>query len=428
MTPQATAAAPMPLALRVWRYRVFASTWLCYVGFYFCRKPYSIVKSRLGTELDFDTRQLGIIYAAYLIAYAAGQFVSSAIGPRYGPRVLLLSGMAVSIGCSVAFGFTEEVPWFVALMVLNGLAQAMGWSNCVGNMASWYHRGERGTVMGIWATNFQVGGVAANALASFVLQHYGYRYAFFTGAMVLMAVWVFFFFNQANRPEDKGLPAVDHPDDVAEEPAVRQGKHVRFAKGVWTTVLLVGGAYFGLKFIRYAIWSWAPFVLERNFHLKGDDAGYVSTLFDLCGIAGVIATGWMSDRWFKSRRAKVSFLMTVGVVASTVLLFSIGASSVTAFAVCISLVGFTLFGPDALLTGAAAMDIGSREGAVRAAGIISGLGSAGSVVQELVIAEMYKQNGGAIGPILGTLLGSAILAAACIAAMLWRNRRGLSDV
>ena len=23
-----------------WRYRVFASTWLCYAGLYFCRKPF----------------------------------------------------------------------------------------------------------------------------------------------------------------------------------------------------------------------------------------------------------------------------------------------------------------------------------------------------------------------------------------------------
>ena len=50
-----------------------------------------------------------------------------------------------------------------------------------------------------------------------------------------------------------------------------------------------------MKFIRYMLWSWVPFLLSRNFGLEGDDAGYLSTLFDLFGIVGVIVCGWLSD-------------------------------------------------------------------------------------------------------------------------------------
>jgi sugar phosphate permease len=120
--------------------------------------------------------------------------------------------------------------------------------------------------------------------------------------------------------------------------------------------------------------------------------------------------------------------MLIGMVASTVALLTLGQTDVIVFAICIGLVGFTLYGPDALLTGAGAMDIGSKDGAVRAAGIISGLGSAGSVVQELMIGRSYSTSGGAIAPILTMLFGSALFAAACVAVILWRNRQGLSDV
>ena len=61
----------MPRAVRIWRWRVFASTWLCYAGFYFCRKPFSIAKSRIGLDLHLDTERLAWIGAAYLIAYWA---------------------------------------------------------------------------------------------------------------------------------------------------------------------------------------------------------------------------------------------------------------------------------------------------------------------------------------------------------------------
>lgn len=419
--------APLSGQLKLWRYRVFAATWLSYIGFYICRKPYSIVKKDLGDALHFAASDLALIYASYLIAYTIGQFLSGAVGPRFGPRNMLLVGMSVTAACGVAFGFSSGLAVFVGLMAVNGLAQATGWSNNVGTMATWFARQERGRVMGLWATNFQVGGVIANGLAAFVLAHLGWVWSFWAGSAVMVGILAFFWFNQANRPQDKGLPPVTLEAQAEAASGVEQQDEA-WSTGTWISVGLVGMAYFGMKFIRYALWSWAPFVLSKNFHLKGDDAGYVSTLFDLCGIAGVVATGWLSDKLFGGRRATISLIMLVATVAATGLLFTVGAQSVTMFAICIGLVGFTLFGPDALLTGAGAMDIGKGRGAVRAAGIISGLGSAGSVLQELVIGKSFDATGGAIGPILGMLLGAAVMAALCVAAILVRNRMGQSDV
>lgn len=425
----ADAAGSDAARLRLWRWRVFGATWLSYTGYYFTRKPFSIVKSDLGRALDFDAEALGWIWAAYLIAYTLGQFASGALGPRYGARAMLLGGMALSIAVGVLFGFTSQLPWFVVLMVVNGFAQATGWSNNVGCMASWFHRGERGTVMGFWATCFQVGNLVAGVFASFVLARLGFRYAFFTGAMVFGLAWLVFYFHQANRPEDVGLPPVRDPKDKAPAPGEPNGAgRVSWDRSTWITVFLVGGAYFGMKFIRYALDSWAPFLLSRNFGLAGDDAGYVSSVFPLVGVVGVIATGWLSDRYFGGRRALVSFVMILGLIATTVFLVTVGTQSVVLFAISLALVGFTLYGPDALMTGAGAMDIGSESGAVRAAGIISGLGSAGSVVQELLIGRLYKTGGGDMGPILATLFGSALLTAACLGVILVRNRRGTSDV
>jgi OPA family sugar phosphate sensor protein UhpC-like MFS transporter len=235
-------------------------------------------------------------------------------------------------------------------------------------------------------------------------------------------VWIFFFFNQQNRPADLGLPAVETPG--APEPDVA----AKWTRAVITNVLLVGVFYFFVKFIRYALWSWAPFFLERSFGLKGDEAGYLSTVFDVAGIAGVIVTGWLSDHVFRSRRAGVSLLMMIGMTLSCVALYAVGGTSPAAFAVCIGLVGFTLYGPDALMTGAGAMDIGSRRGATLAAGIINGMGSIGSVVQELWIGKLYDTGEGDLGPILFLLLGAATAAAAVMGIVVARNRMGKADV
>lgn len=402
---------------------MFGATWLCYAGYYFCRKPFYIAKSTLGRELEFDATSLGIIGAVYLVTYTLGQFASGALGSRTGPRVLLLGAMSLSIACNVGFGVANSFASFLLLMALNGLAQATGWSGGVGTMANWFRRGERGTVMGFWATNFQVGGVAANTLAAWALGAYGYRYSFFTGALVLLAVQAFFFFNQRDRPEDLGLPAVEDPLEPKGE-----DRGPALPPGAWTNVLLVGVFYFFVKFIRYALWSWAPFFFERNFQLKGSDAGYLSTLFDLAGVAGVIITGVLSDRVFKSRRAEVSLLMMLLMLASCALLYVSGGLSMTVFAVCLALVGFSLYGPDALMSGAGAMDIGSRRGAVLAAAVINGMGSVGSIVQELLIGRMYDVLGGDLTPIFFVLLGVSAAAVASLGVVCVRNRLGHSNV
>ena len=92
--------------------------------------------------------------------------------------------------------------------------------------------------------------------------------------------------------------------------------------------------------------------LESNFGMAADDAGYLSTLFDLAGFAGVVVAGYMSDKFFNGKRAFPSFLMLVGMMLGCAGLFLAGGASIFAFGACLALIGFMLFGPDSLLSGA----------------------------------------------------------------------------
>ena len=149
-----------------WRGRVFLATGACYGGLYFCRKPFYVAKASLEDAWGWDPEVLGWLGLAYLVAYSAGQFLSAWTGTRFGPRRVLLVGMGLSILCNVVFGFTSMLWLFAAFMVINGFAQATGWANVVGTMGSWFRRRERGTVMGVWGINYQLGSIGANALAA----------------------------------------------------------------------------------------------------------------------------------------------------------------------------------------------------------------------------------------------------------------------
>src|SRR6185503_2536036 len=230
--------------MRTWRTRIFVSTWLAYAGFYFCRRPFYAVKSTLGEDRGWDASTLGTIGMVYLLAYAVGQFASGALGTRFGPRLVLLTGIALSVAASIGFGVSGSLAVFVALMALNGLAQATGWSTTVGTMAQWFPRAERGSVMGVWSTCYQLGPIAATALAAWMLVRGGYSASFFAGAFVLAIVGIVVLLFQRNRPEDVGLPG------IADEREAGGGTLTRQA---WIDTLLVGSFYFFLKLIRYAL-------------------------------------------------------------------------------------------------------------------------------------------------------------------------------
>ena len=440
-------SAPSP-ELADWRRKIFVSTWLSYVGFYFCRKPFSAAKSAIGAEAGFNATTLGDIGAAYLVAYAIGQFLAGWSGTRFGPRANVLAGMGLSIVVTLAMGVHLDAWVLAGLVAVNGLAQATGWSGNVGTMASWYGKHERGRVMGVWATNFTVGSLLSASVMAWLLGRHAegapapWRDTLYVGAGVLAVIWIVFYLWQRNRPEDVGLPPIEEdaqdsggggsvfrnasPDASAtpSEPSGFGG----LSRAAWTNLLLVAGFYFFAKLVRYAVWSWVPFFLERNYGLTGSASNVYATVFDLMGIPGVWVAGWLSDRYFQSRRGEVALILMLGMTLACGLLLAFGDLGVGVFAVLLALVGFTLYGPDALLTGAGAMDIGSRRAATFAAAMISGVGSLGPIVQELVIGRMYDSKGGDLGPVFALLFGSAIAAACFCGGLVWRNRSGAGGV
>ena len=124
--------------------------------------------------------------------------------------------------------------------------------------------------------------------------------------------------------------------------------------------------------------------LDRSdmlFNTDATSAGYISTIFDWVGFAGVLVAGWGSDRFFKGRRYQTIFLMTMGMVLAFLFLATLGMNSLWMFAIGLSLCGFMLMGPDSLLAGVGAIDIGGRRGAIVAAGLINGIGSIGPIFQ-----------------------------------------------
>jgi MFS transporter, OPA family, sugar phosphate sensor protein UhpC len=410
-------------AYRPWQVKIFISTWLAYAGYYFCRKPFYVVKADMAAELGLSTVQLAHLGTAYLAAYAVGQFSSAFFGRKLGPKMLLVLGIGISVTCNFVFGISNSFWTIMLFLALNGLAQGTGWPGCIGSLAFWFQREQRGSILGFWATCYQAGSLASTAFAAYLLGRAGWRWSYFGCSLVLLAIWAVVAFLHPNRPENVGLVPLEEDEGRGDSTAAESDKKgLGWSKDVIVSVVTMGVIYFAIKFLRYALWSWAPFFLRQNFGLAGDKAGYLSTVFELCGFLGVILSGIVSDKFFHGRRAFVSFAMLALMTLSFVLMATLGASSVFFFTLSMGLAGFMLFGPDALLSGVGAIDVGSKRGALTAAGIINGMGSIGPIFQEEIIGWMYKISGQKIQSILIMLVFMAA-AGTAVTGFLWMRAR-----
>ena len=192
-----------------WRRHIFTVMWLVYAGFYLGRKNYAIAQPVFMEEFGWNEFDVGIIITTYLTMYAIGQFVWGPLGDRYGARRILMVGFGITISVNLLFGFSSSVLMMALLLGLNGLGQSTGWPNSMKTMSNWFSIDERGRMMAWWGTNYQVGDVAATALAAWLIAGYSWHTAFWVPAIILMGIAALVVKWQRNKPEDVGLPSIE---------------------------------------------------------------------------------------------------------------------------------------------------------------------------------------------------------------------------
>ena len=376
-------------------YRAFSLTWLSYATYYLGRKSLGVARSSL--EATFGEAMLNftvVLDTAYLAAYALGQGPNGLLGDRYGARRLIGFGMLISALACAAFGLSALWPLFFVAMVVNGFAQSSGWPGNIKAMGEWTAPEKRGRIMGIWSTCYQVGGIVATGFATWLLANYGWRAAFIApGACVaIVGLLVFAFLKpgplapKTAHVEDRGA-GVD--EAVLREAQVAARKRLLKSPAVWS----YGTSYFCIKLIRYSLLFWLPYYFEKVLFYSKADAGYFSTSFEIGGVFGAVGLGMLSDRARHLPRSLFAAVSLLGLAAALFLYVQIGASSHIANFLGMALIGALLFGPDALLSGAAAQDAGGPYAAALAAGMVNGLGSLGGVLQGAVTRGVSKAYG-----------------------------------
>ncbi|TKJ36423.1 MAG: hypothetical protein CEE38_11440 [Planctomycetes bacterium B3_Pla] len=216
--------------------------------------------------------------------------------------------------------------------------------------------------------------------------------SFWVPAALLVCIAMCFTGFTRNKPAEVGLSEIAEDDfdnsESAQNPGTAGGPS---SKEILTIVLknpvvwLISSMYFFTKMGRYAIFFWLPLYMVEHLGYSLAEAGYTSILYEAVGFAGIVAAGYVSDKVFQARRMPVGALGMWGLAIICLFHPRLAAWSHLGNAIGISLIGFFTYGPDALMSSAAAIDAGSPKAAGLAAGVINGVGSLGQMISPFVV-------------------------------------------
>jgi len=283
----------------------------------------------------------------------------------------------------------------------------------------WFPIALRGRTMGVLGTSLTLGSALAIFLVGGLLSVTGnvWRVAFVVPPALLLASCL----HTSLRLQEH--PPADEPRDVS--PALRDASdRLPISQALAATlgnpriwVLALG--LFGVDAVRYGFLDWAPGHLAEAHGSTAASAALKTAVFPLAGALGALSSGWMTDRFFESRRAPVCAMMLVAVALLTLAYRAVVSLGTGPTVLCLGLTGYFLYGAQILLVGTAAQDYARRGAMAAAAGFVDFAGHVGAFSGDVVTALMLRRHGwgGAIA-----WWACAAFGAAALVAMLWRVR------
>jgi len=398
-----------------WQMRTILATMVGYTLFYFLRKNFSLAMPGMEVELGITKTSLGVFLTLHGLVYGLSKFLNGFLSDRFNSRAYLATGLALCLLVNVAFGFgpvfaelftgvasgpafmSALVVLFGVLWVLNGLFQGSGFPPCARLITHWVPPNELATKMSVWNTSHSIGAGLIVILCGYIMAHGGagaWRFCFWVPALIAGAGLVVLILTLPDTPSSVGLPEI--PGTEVKRAHAHAAVDQRFLRErifcnplIWT----LGLANFTINLVRFAVLDWGPTMLKESKGVSLDHAGWMVAAFEISGVVGMLAAGWVTDRFMKGRAPRTCVFCMAGAALCMFLFWSLPKSAPAwlLFATLLS-AGFFIYGPQAL-TGVTAANISTKKLAGTSIGFISLFSYASVIVSGVGMGTLAQHFG-----------------------------------
>jgi OPA family glycerol-3-phosphate transporter-like MFS transporter len=418
-------AAPLPPeqvdpTYRRLRLQVFFGIFIGYAGYYLVRGNLALaIPDILREHPEYSKAQLGMALTGLSIAYGLSKFLMGSVSDRSNPKYFLPLGLLLSSALMAAFGLIEaayaSLLSIAALQVLNGWVQGMGWPPCGKTMVHWFSTQERGLTVSTWNTAHNIGGaLVANFAFVGVLLFHDWHAKFYFNALIAALVAIGVYFLLQDTPQSRGLPPIEqYKNDYPSGYSAAAERTLTFREIIFQYVLpnrylwAIAAANVFCYFVRYGVENWIPTYFETAKGYSFKESSVAWSLYEWAAIPGTIACGWISDKWFKSKRAPATILfMALTLIAVLAYWFNAKGPLWIDYAALIA-IGFLIYGP-IMIIGLQSLDLVPKKAAGTAAGFTGFFGYVfGSAISGIGVGWLADHLGW--GGVFATMVGCCLL-------------------
>ena len=294
-----------------------------YLITYLDRVNISTAAPVISKEFGFDKITMGIIFSAFVWAYAMFQVPGGWLSDRFGARKMLTIIVTYWSVMTAATAFATGAVSFTIVRFLFGVGEGGAFPGATRAMQLWYPRSERGFVQGITHSASRLGAAIAPPLVVFIITKFGWREVFYIcGAVgILWSIW--WWFSYRNLPEEHGLvnaEEVAHIRGRDASGAVNKAQVAQKTQVPWGTLLkspnmwAIMCAYFTYVYCLWIFLSWLPSYLVEFRHFTLIKVGIFASLPLWAGVVGDtvggLATDWLLKKTGSTKIARRTVAMT----------------------------------------------------------------------------------------------------------------------
>ena len=419
-------------AFRIRSYFNWMILGLSYASLYMGRYNLTVASAKFDEIGLMSKEAFGTIFGIGAVVYGVSFVVNGPLADKLGgKKTIIIATVGAALSNAVLGYITYSVMknggnadslfWpFLVFYSLNMYFQSFGAVSIVKVNAAWFHIKERGIFGGIFGTlislgiflAFDLNGMILNETKTYVngQPYYHIWWAFFAPAIVLIIFAILDIFVIKDRPSQAGFEDFDTGDATRYEDGAPKESAIAIYKRILShpVILMMIAIEFCSGVLRNGIMHWGVHYahsmkitevvngVKKVVSIADADFFFQNwgLILMIAGITGGFFAGFISDKFFGSRRGPSAFFLYFGMFVGFV---------VMAFAVryqWYDIVGFLSFfmsmcviGVHGMLSGTASMDFGGKDSAATVAGVIDGFVYLGTGFQSVTLGKILENAG-----------------------------------
>lgn len=269
------------------------------------RNATSVLFEPLETDFGWDRASVSFAFAISLFFFGLGAPIGGALIDRYGPRRIMLAGLAlISVGLVLLLTMTSLWQFHLFWGVMIGIGTGAVSGTLGGTVALRWFNQYRGMALGVFSASAAAGQLLFLPALIPLAEIGGWQGVFAILALIIAAIMIPILFFMRSTPEDANTTPIGEPSAVSLSTDARSTplREAIRTRDFW----LLAGSFFvcGYTTVGLITTHLLPHSLEHGFQKV--EISWAIAFMGAMNIVGTTASGWMTDR-FDNRKLLATY-------------------------------------------------------------------------------------------------------------------------